>query len=368
MYICGMYLPSHGGAEMSMYSLLKGLQENFGWDVIVVTDSRYEKTKTNNLFNKIKIQTVNHNTRIKEIESYILDFKPDIVLTQLMWSDIALKLAKKYNIPSIMRVCKIPLELDLSESSDYSPTNIITTSNHVKNYIKEKWNRVAQIVQPLVETEEYMVLNKKFNSINNEYIFMFNPLVRKGGEVFKKVAKQLPNKKFGVVLGWSSLKENSNFNNFSKKYIKRVTESEGSKFSGSLPEYVSFSDCDNVKVFPSEDDSKIFYEQMSILLIPSQWEEAFGRVAIEAMVNGIPVIASNIAGLKNSVGNGGVLIQKNDVNVWVKEILKFDDKKYYEKMSEKAKKWVKNNYSGDNILKENVNLIRNTIKEAISQL
>ena len=142
---------------------------------------------------------------------------------------------------------------------------------------------------------------------------MFNPLQRKGGLVFKEIAKKLSSEKFGTVFGWSSLKDKKDSNNFSSEYIKRITNSEGSTFDGSLPSYANFDGCENVKIFPSEDDPRVFYRQMKILLIPSQWEEAFGRVAIEAMVNGIPIIASNIAGLKDSIGDGGILIEKGDV-------------------------------------------------------
>ena len=360
MYICGMYLPSYGGAEMSMYSLLKQLKEKLCWEVIVVTDFRYEKTKKNNLFNKLKIQTVQHDTRVEEIEDHILKFKPDVILTQLMWSDVALKLAKKHNIPSIMRVCKVPLELDLSKKSDYSPTAIIATSKHVRNYIKKRWERKSYIISPLVEKKEYIISDKKFDPIDNLYIFMFNPLLRKGGVIFKKIAKQLSNKRFGTVLGWCSLKEDCYSNNFSKKYINRVTESEGSVFDGSLPTYINFEDCPNIKILNPEDDVKIIYKKIRLLLVPSQWEEAFGRVAIEAMINGIPVIGSNVGGLKETIGKGGVLLNKRHVNEWVREILKFDDIRYYAMMSEKGKKWIEDNYSEKCILKDFVNLINHT--------
>lgn len=106
---------------------------------------------------------------------------------------------------------------------------------------------------------------------------------------------------------------------------------------------------------------------MKILPIPSQWEEAFGRVAIEAMVNGIPVIASNVAGLRDSVGEGGILIEKDNLSQQVDEILKLNDMGYYKKISKKAKNWVKKNYSEDNILKESKNLIESTIKRYVFQ-
>ena len=53
------------------------------------------------------------------------------------------------------------------------------------------------------------------------------------------------------------------------------------------------------------------YKQADIVIVPSLWEEPFGRTAIEAMSYGIPVIASNIGGLKNIVidGKTGYLIE-----------------------------------------------------------
>ncbi len=359
-----MYCPSQGGAEISMYSILKRFKEDLNWNVVAVTDSRYEKTKNNNKFNKIRIETINHNDRFEEIEKHILNFAPDVILTQLMWSDIALKLAKKHNIPSIMRVCKIPLNLDLRKGSEYSPTALIATSNSVKKYIKENWNREAQVIIPLVETKEYVILDRKFNSFNNKYIFMFNPLVRKGGELFKQIVKRLPDKKFGTVLGWSSLKESSSSNKFSKKYIQRIKESEGSEFKGALPNYVDFSDCPNVDVLESEDDARKIYERIKILLIPSQWEEAFGRVAIEGMINSIPVIGSDIGGLKEAIGRGGILLNKGNVEEWIKEVLKLDNSKYYKEISNKAKNWVDKNYSERKIIEANANLIKKIIKRA----
>jgi len=361
MYICGMYCPSHGGAEISMYSLLRCFKEDIDWDVAAVTDSRYESTKTNDLFNKVRIEAVNHNMRLGEIEQLILGFNPDVILTQLMWSDIALKLAKKYKIPSIMRVCKIPMNLDLSIGSECSPTAIIATSNIVKNYVKKNWNREVTIIMPLVETKDYIISNEEFSPADNEYIVMFNPLVRKGGEIFKEIAKRLPNKKFGTVLGWSSLKENPLSNKFSSEYIQRINESEGSSYDGSLPSYIDFSNCSNVEIFKPEDDARVIYKKTKILLVPSQWEEAFGRVAIEGMVNGIPVIGSDVGGLKESIGNGGILLDKSDIKEWIKEILKFDNRDYYNQMSKKAKDWVRKNYSESKILEASVNLIEETV-------
>lgn len=57
--------------------------------------------------------------------------------------------------------------------------------------------------------------------------------------------------------------------------------------------------------------------QADILLMPSQigreqWQEAFGRVAIEAMACGIPVVACPSGGLFDTIGPGGVIAKGFD--------------------------------------------------------
>ena len=124
---------------------------------------------------------------------------------------------------------------------------------------------------------------------------------------------------------------------------------------------MNLSDCPNVEILKSEDDARVIYEKTRLLLVPSQWEEAFGRVVIEAMVNGIPVIGSNVGGLKESIGKGGILLAKDDIDSWIEEILKFDNLDYYERMSRKAKNWVKRNYSENKIISASANLIEKTV-------
>jgi len=44
-----------------------------------------------------------------------------------------------------------------------------------------------------------------------------------------------------------------------------------------------------------------------VLLAPSLWQETFGRVTAESLINGIPVLASTRGGLREVVGDGGFL-------------------------------------------------------------
>jgi glycosyltransferase involved in cell wall biosynthesis len=47
-----------------------------------------------------------------------------------------------------------------------------------------------------------------------------------------------------------------------------------------------------------------FYRRARFLVVPSQWHETFGLVAVEAMSHGVPVVASKIGGLQEIVRDG----------------------------------------------------------------
>jgi glycosyltransferase involved in cell wall biosynthesis len=70
------------------------------------------------------------------------------------------------------------------------------------------------------------------------------------------------------------------------------------------------------------------------VIVPSQWQEPFGRIVLEAMYCGIPVIASRTGGLAESVGKGGILVDDfTDVTSWTQAIVTLDDTK-------QRRKWI----------------------------
>ena len=71
------------------------------------------------------------------------------------------------------------------------------------------------------------------------------------------------------------------------------------------------NDCSNLTYLGDTIDIKEFYGKIALLVVPSIGEEAFTRVSIEAAVNGIPVIANNVGGIPEAVGDSGVLIDVN---------------------------------------------------------
>jgi glycosyltransferase involved in cell wall biosynthesis len=71
------------------------------------------------------------------------------------------------------------------------------------------------------------------------------------------------------------------------------------------------------------------YRALDALVIPSQttarWVEQFGRVAVEAMASGIPVVCSDSGALPEVVDRAAVVVPEADVAAWAAAIQRLRD-------------------------------------------
>lgn len=78
------------------------------------------------------------------------------------------------------------------------------------------------------------------------------------------------------------------------------------------------------------------YSDAKVLLVPHRIDNR-PRVIAEAQANGIPIIASNTPGLAEAVGDGGVLVDMDDIDGWVESIrLVWADVAAYDGLAERA--------------------------------
>ncbi|MFH0797866.1 MAG: glycosyltransferase family 4 protein [Candidatus Woesearchaeota archaeon] len=71
-----------------------------------------------------------------------------------------------------------------------------------------------------------------------------------------------------------------------------------------------------------KDDLPSLYKASDIIVFPSVWQEPFGRIVIEAMASGKPIIASKVGGILDTVINNktGYLLSPNDTDAWALKI------------------------------------------------
>lgn len=94
-----------------------------------------------------------------------------------------------------------------------------------------------------------------------------------------------------------------------------------------------------------------------VFVLSSHWE-GFGLVAIEAMAAGLPIIVSDVPGLRDVVGNAGWLFQKGNSNELAKKIIKLlNSKKETDKLKEKGLQRARV-FSIENTVQQYINLYK----------
>jgi len=119
----------------------------------------------------------------------------------------------------------------------------------------------------------------RYDNFARGRVLMINPCAVKGLDIFVRAARALPGVEFGAVPGWGTTAAD-----------RRVLAEA------------------NVTIVPNAAAIDEILAQTRILLMPSLWFEGFGLIVMEAMLRGIPVIASDSGGLAEAkLGTGYVI-------------------------------------------------------------
>jgi glycosyltransferase involved in cell wall biosynthesis len=156
---------------------------------------------------------------------------------------------------------------------------------------------------------EKIVISEPFEG---DCITLINANLNKGLVQFLDLAKRMPERKFLGVLA----------------------------YYGELGRPISPP---NVEWVPFDDDIRNILKRTRILLMPSTFE-SFGRVAVEAMINGIPVIYAlpggappSTTGMHEWIQGVGIGCNREKMNEWEEAILKLDDPDVYAETSQTSK-------------------------------
>lgn len=110
-------------------------------------------------------------------------------------------------------------------------------------------------------------------------------------------------------------------------------------------------------------DVSALMQQATALVLPSEWE-GMPNVVLEAMANGLPVIASDVDGIRDVVVDGktGVLVPAGDSNAMAQAIAKLvDDPELRRRLAKAAAMEVANKYDWDMVVCQYDQLLRELV-------
>lgn len=120
-----------------------------------------------------------------------------------------------------------------------------------------------------------------------EYLTFVNPIAAKGVTAFARIAVELGHRRPDIPI--------------------LVVEGRGTA-GGLAGVGLDLSGLRNLHRMANTPDPRDFYRVSRALLVPSLWDESFGRVAAEALANGLPVLASDRGALPETLGAAGIVL------------------------------------------------------------
>lgn len=170
----------------------------------------------------------------------------------------------------------------------------------------------TEVIRPILHREKITIPEP----FQGEYITLINANQNKGVHILVDLAKRMPDQKFLGV----------------RPYYGETR----------LPPYPA-----NVDWVDFDDDIRNIFRKTRILIMPSYYE-SYGRVAIEAMINGIPVLYSKPAvksvypggsteGMQSWIGDAAIACSREDPTDWIDALTMLQDSEKYKEWSAKGK-------------------------------
>lgn len=273
----------------------------------------------------------------QEEEIYIRRFRDEIQHRRpefiILWGGLLLEMtvmreAREAGVPVIFYLVNAGYQ---NKDTFRYVSRIVTDTQATAQLYKERHNLDCVPIGKFIDPGLIVAPQRK-----PEFITFINPSFEKGVNVFlplaRLAAREAPEIKFLVVQSrgrWGT--------------ALKVLKFKPDEFP-------------NVKIIGHQRNMKPVYGATKALLLPSVWHESGARVIAEALINGIPVLASRTGGSAELVGTGGVVFDlpekvRNErgvaapeevVRPWLEEIKRiWHDPAYYAELSAKVQEEAK---------------------------
>jgi glycosyltransferase involved in cell wall biosynthesis len=227
---------------------------------------------------EVEVHAVTDSTRLRrQVIEHVQEFAPTwILVTSEDPEQLMLDAALEADGSRIVYLVHTPLMLPFGPNCFLQNpqkteqfkrcAGVITVSRYVKEYIR-RWSGVDSVVIPFPVYGSRPFAN--FGCFDKGYVTLVNPCAYKGLPIFLDLAGRLPEVQFAAVPTWGTTRSDR----------------------------AALASFDNIVLLDPADEIDEILAQTRILLMPSLWIEAFPLLPVEAMLRGIPVIASNAGGL-----------------------------------------------------------------------
>jgi glycosyltransferase involved in cell wall biosynthesis len=237
------------------------------------------------------------------------DFRPDVVVAQSGHCVRMAKAHQSYGARIAVYFENVEFDTDLAgDPRELGAIPFMANSQFSASRYKQTFGLDPVVIYPLIDRKAYRTKTQASS------VVFINPHPDKGLELAIGLAARCAEIPFLFVEAWT-------LDNDQKARLQYQL--------AALP---------NVTLLPRTQDMRTIYRRAKIVLAPSRYQETFGRVAAEAHVSAIPILASRQGGLPEAVGPGGVLLDYDaPINHWAEMLRRlWTDSDFYKQKSEAA--------------------------------
>lgn len=247
------------------------------------------------------------------IRAAVERFRPDVVLVQTRASAALGHEFASLDVPVVLYLRNIEFSENEGDVSTIPGASFIANSSFTADRYRQEYGIDCTVITPTIDFDKYRT------DTSEEFATLINIHPKKGYEVARDVAEACPEIPFLFVEAWTL-------------------------WQGLFDEIMAEIDAlPNVTFMRRTSDMSTIYGRTKVLLAPSQWEEAWGRVASEAHCSGIPVIGSDRGGLPQAIGPGGIVLPHDaPTEDWAAALRTlWTDQAAYDALSAKATAYAK---------------------------
>lgn len=246
------------------------------------------------------------------VDEVVAGWNPDVAVVQCHRSVAIGRSLMRHGVPLVVYLHNVEFDELAGDPRELAGATFIANSAFTADAYRKAFGIEAVVIPPAIDKAVFATPTSR------EFVTFINIDEKKGVGKAIEIARDNPDIPFLFVESWVLGREAL------KAFAART------------------SDLSNVTFMRRQSDMAKVYGRTRILLAPSRWEEAWGRVASEAHCSGIPVIGSNRGGLPDAIGTGGAVLDYDaPVYTWsgVLRELWFDEA-LYEEVSARAKDYA----------------------------
>jgi surfactin synthase thioesterase subunit/glycosyltransferase involved in cell wall biosynthesis len=317
------YYPAHGGGDKSNRLLMEALAAR-GHTCLVVARTSQLGPHEHDVFltelaarnvpvesassgvvafrrEGVEVHTVTNQPGLRQYFSeQNAAFRPDVILSSTDDpAQLLLEPALRTETARIVYLARATLALPFGPDCAFPSTAktdmlrradaVVGVSQYVADYIR-RWSGINAVHVPisLLDPGPYESLGR----FESEFVTLVNPCAVKGISIFLALAERMPHARFAAVPTWGT-------NAADRRALERHA---------------------NISILPPVDQIGQLFKRTRVLLVPSLWAEARSRIVVEAMLHGVPVIASNVGGIPEAKLGVDYLLPVNPIATYQERV------------------------------------------------